>query len=682
MSESSTTLPAPASIPVSTQPTVHAPAEEAGDTPEEMAGPSRLARLLQQRPQWLTKRLVRQFGSWMVSMLVHMVLFLVITTWVVTGAAEQKHVLVPDSFDVVEHNPDDYTVVLDEQTTASTNFAVSSTGAVGSTTGFVGGGAGGGAGGQGALASVSAPTFDAGVAAAGIGKGVGIGIGDVGFATVPRRALGMDVPEGSPGDAQAVVDTYQEAMDRITQEILVMLLKSKVLVVWCFDESESMKDDQKEILQRVERVYQELGLSGGTKGDALLTAVCSFGEKWTLHTKKPTYDPDEIRNAIASIKTDPTGKEMLCQSVGESVSHFRSMAKQGQRQMALILVTDESGDPKTNVSVLEAAISEAKQTRCRIYVLGREAVFGYPYAQMRWVHPITQRTHWLPIDRGPESAGVEQLQTNGFYRRLDAHASGFGPYEQARMARETGGVFFMLPSPEVNLVGRDNRKYALEAIRPYMPDMGPRDGYLRERDASPLRRDVYAIIEKLNPYNPAAAPHIIMRHTFSIKQDEFVKQVRAEQDKAKNYIMYLYDREKELDALQRQRDKETYPRWQANYDLIHAQVIAYKVRMYEYGAYLDDFVKHPKPIKNPLGVNRATNYWGLAWRQKTLTDKLTATDKTRSKELFAKVISLHPGTPWSARAEDELKRGFGVELNEGYDPPNINTGTSIPIPKL
>jgi hypothetical protein len=611
-----------------------------------------------------------------------MMIFLLVAAFVIAGPVSKK-ILIPDSFEVVQHNPDDYTVVLDQQTAVSTELGVSSTGSAGSTTGFVGGGAGGGSGGQGALTSVSAPSFDGGVAAAGSGRGVGIGIGDVGFATVPRKALGMDVPEGSPGDAQAVVDTYQEAMDRIAQELLVMLLKNKVLVVWCFDESESMKDDQKEILERVERIYQELGLSKGAQGDALLTAVCSFGEKWTLHTKKPTYDAAEIRQAISSISTDHTGKEMLCQSVGESISQFRSFATQGQRQMALIVVTDESGDPKTNVNVLESAITVAKQARCRIYVLGREAVFGYPYALMRWQHPVTLYTHWLPIDRGPETAAVEQLQTNGFYRRIDAHASGFGPYEQARMARETGGVFFMLPSPEVNLVGRDNRKYALEAIRPYMPDMGPRDVYLRERDASPLRKDVYAIIEKLNPYNPAAAPHIIMRHTFSIKHDEFTKQVRAEQDKAKNYILYLYDREKELDGLQRYRTNETHPRWQANYDLIHAQVIAYKVRMYEYGMYLEDFIKNPKPIKNPLGANRATNYWGLGWRQKTLTGKTTEADIDRSKTLFAKVIEDHPGTPWSARAQDEVKRGFGVDLHEGYDPPNpTSVGTTIQIPKL
>ena len=49
---------------------------------------------------------------------------------------------------------------------------------------------------------------------------------------------------------------------------------------------------------------------------------------------------------------------------------------------------------------------------------------------------------------------------------FQSHPSGFGPYEQTRMARETDGIFFMLPSPEVNLVGRDNRKYELAASDP------------------------------------------------------------------------------------------------------------------------------------------------------------------------------------------------------------------------
>ena len=41
-----------------------------------------------------------------------------------------------------------------------------------------------------------------------------------------------------------------------------------MLVVWLFDESDSMKDDQKEIRERFHKVYEELGLV--QKSDAKL----------------------------------------------------------------------------------------------------------------------------------------------------------------------------------------------------------------------------------------------------------------------------------------------------------------------------------------------------------------------------------------------------------------------------
>src|SRR5688500_19517435 len=112
--------------------------------------------------------------------------------------------------------------------------------------------------------------------------------------------------------------------------------------------------------------------------------------------------------------------------------------------MALIVVTDERGEHQDNYSNVEADISVAKDTRCPIDVLGREAVFGYPYCYMNWVHQETGLNFWLQINRGPETPDVEQLQTDGFHHRWDAHPSGFGPYEHTRMARETGGVFFLL----------------------------------------------------------------------------------------------------------------------------------------------------------------------------------------------------------------------------------------------
>jgi hypothetical protein len=128
------------------------------------------------------------------------------------------------------------------------------------------------------------------------------------------------------------------------------------------------------------------------------------------------------------------------------------------------------------------------------------------------------------------------------------------------------------------------------------------------------------------------------------------------------------------------RDAEPNPRWRANYDLIIAQIVAYKVRMYEYGVYLQDFINNPKPIKNPGGANRLTTHWDLTTRAKVLTLDKTGAYIEKSKELFARVLKEHPGTPYAARAQWELKRGFGVDLVEDHDEPG--RGKNVVLPKL
>ena len=631
--------------------------------------------------------LLRQVSCWMLSLGFH-TLLLVVTILLIAGPLK-KHLLQAETFEVVQDRFEDLTVVLDEQSAPATEFTTATSPGRGSqTAGFVGGGGDGGGGGGGAIGGVGRPGFDTSVSGSGDGPraSAGRGMGNVGFASVGRKSLSADVPEGSPGDPQAIVDNYDQAFDRITQEIRLMLLKNKVLVVWLFDQSESMQDDQKEIRARIDRVYSELGLVQQAQGDALLTSVASYGAKWQLHTKTPTYDLDQIRAAINDVPVDETGLEMTCDAVCATVTALQSAAIQGRRQLAMILVSDESGDQKTNVEKLEAAIAAAKAARTRIYILGREAVFGYPYAHMRWSHPQAG-THWLPIDRGPETHFVEQLQTEGFQRRQDAHCSGFGPYEHCRMARETGGIFFMLPSLETNLVRGEKRRYELEAMRPYMPDLNARQEYTYERDKSELRATLWKVISDLNPYRPEIARHIDLRHHFSADIPAFINQVNAEQVKAQVYITYLTEAEKALERLKSRRDNEQSPRWRANYDLILAQILTYKVHVYEYGAYLEEFKKNPKkvPLTKPGGVRLAQ--WDVRHRQQTVAGELTRSYIERGREMFNGIIKEHAGTPWAARAEWELKRGFGVELVEHYvGPPGPRTSqpSSMPvkIPKL
>ncbi|HQU46286.1 MAG: hypothetical protein B7Z73_16745, partial [Planctomycetia bacterium 21-64-5] len=414
-------------------------------------------------------------------------------------------------------------------------------------------------------------------------------------------------------------------------------------------------------------------------GDALMGAVTSYGAEFKIHTPKPTANVDDIRAAISEVPNDQSGKEMMCSAVQYSISAFHKYATSGRRQLALILVTDESGEEEDNFQNLEAAVKEARETRCAVYALGREAVFGYPYAHMRWTDPQTKLTFWLRINRGPETPLPEQLQIDGFTRRWDAHPSGFGPYEQVRLARETGGVFFMLPSPEVNLVARDDRKYELERMRPYLPDLSSRFEYLKKRDKSKLRSALWQVIMDLNPYNPKSSKYCTVLVTFPIDPQEFAKAAVENHQTALGMYEYLLQAEKMLDKVKPLRSREQSFRWQASYDLMYAQVITYRIRIQEYAAYLEEFVKHPKEVTNPMGTGHPTTHWDIRTRKPTITGDKTKVDIERATALLKEIVRLHPGTPYAARAEWELHRGFGVELIEArYDPRR----GSVKVPSL
>jgi len=498
---------------------------------------------------------------------------------------------------------------------------------------------------------------------------------------VPSRGTILsEVPHGAPGQARAITDNYQQAMDRLTQEIMWMLSKQQVLVIWCFDQSKSMKDDQKEIRDRVERVYTELGLAEAMVGDALLTVVASYGQNVVIHTKNPTSDLEQIRKAINEVPVDVTGKEMMCQAVGGLIREYRRYASKGHRKMALVLVTDESGELEDNLQNLERMISEAKSARCVVYVLGREAVFGHPYAYLRWVHPETKRPHWLRMNRGPETAFIEQIQTDGFRRRYDAYPSGFGPYGLSRLAHQTSGIYFVLPSVEPNLIRGEKRRYELEAMRGYKPDLRARIEILRDRDRSKLRTVIWQVVNQLNPYNEQTAKIVELRVHFSKDPETFVRQVAEEHKRAQILLANLVAASKRIESVRGLLDEEPSPRWKANYALLRAQLLVYQVRAYEYGACLEEFVKHPRQVPLTKPPNLRLTRWDIGTRAKTLTGELTAAQIERAKVLFAEVIKEHPGTPWAARAKWEQNRGFGVQLTPYYEPPYGES--DIPPPNL
>lgn len=508
-------------------------------------------------------------------------------------------------------------------------------------------------------------------------------LSDVGPANVfktSKTQIMVNVPDGSIGDPLAAVQGINDAMDRITQEILNRLAQRKLLVVWLFDESESMQDDRAEISARVQRVYQELELSATADGDALISSVMSYGAGVSLHTKQPTSDHRKVEAAIAGVPNDPSGKEMMCRAIQAAVAQHQSIAQHSGRQLMCILVTDESGDQATNFSDLEPTIAAARAAHCPVYILGREAVFGYPYAHLRWVDPDTKISFWLRIDRGPETPYPEQLQIDGIHRRYDAHPSGFGPYEQARLARQTGGVFFLLPSPEANLWRRDDRVYDADAMRPYLPDLSARGDYAAERDKFPMRAALWKVITDLNPYLPPRGALVQVRFwDWPIEPAAFVREAEINVKKAKTLEQFFAAAQRELEKVRPLRDRDPSLRWRANFDTTYAQTIAYQARLREYVAYITAFAATPKAIKNIHGPARPTNAWDGAYVARTLVnDPDTKALREHATELYRRTLKDHVGTPWAARAEFELARGFGIDLREDFEDPRRS---SVRVPE-
>src|SRR5690606_34352675 len=156
---------------------------------------------------------------------------------------------------------------------------------------------------------------------------------------------------------------------------------------------------------------------------------------------------------------------------------------------------------------------------------GREAIFGYPYAYVRWRDPESGFTHWLQVDRGPETAFPECLQYDGLQPRWDSASSGFGPYAQVRLAKESGGIFFLLSSHEADLVGRasrDPRRFADLAMKEYEPLLLPRREYEQTRNRSEFRKTIWQVIVAINPHLDSDL--ILRREHFSTDPSEFNQQ--------------------------------------------------------------------------------------------------------------------------------------------------------------
>ena len=142
-------------------------------------------------------------------------------------------------------------------------------------------------------------------------------------------------------------------------------------------------------------------------------------------------------------------------AVQDVIAHYDKLITK-DRRLLIVLATDESGD---DGSYIEEARQLAVNRGVPIYVVGRQSLFGYSDLRIPYTDPVTKDMYWPTIRRGPETADVEVLQWDGLHDRWDEQPSGFAPYELARLAKDTGGIYFLLPTEENQRLRQREKAY-------------------------------------------------------------------------------------------------------------------------------------------------------------------------------------------------------------------------------
>lgn len=493
----------------------------------------------------------------------------------------------------------------------------------------------------------------------------------------PSRPM-FDIPEGLRVDKRLVVPgttgegliQLEAALDRITVEIASHLQERKVLVVWLLDQSGSLEKQRSEVAQRLKRVYSELQAleeqSQFAKRDQpLLTGVVGFGQQTTFPLREPTADFQQILEAFTSLPNDPSGVEYVFTAVGQVMDRWHKYRIDHGRRILLMVITDEAGDD--HGAPLDLAIAKCRKWGAIAYVIGPAAPFGKRRGYVPYRAPEDGRVYPIPVDLGPESVVVENVDLPFWYDgpQYDNLSSGFGPYALSRLVRETGGVYFltnMTTMAGLATVGTYD-PHLMKAFEPNYGYGSPQE-FLADMARYPLRAAVFAAAQHSQSMaqRGAGTPPL----EFRITPGNF-RQVFSEAQKSAAITQYVV--ESTLAKIPPQTEKayasEPSMRWRLAFSLNYGRLLAQRVRAVEYNTALAEL----KTKYTETDVRTRVNHVLLRPDRQVHYAVTLRRHAQIAEEHLQRVLSEAPGTPWAILASRELKDGFGIRVVERFVPP-------------
>ena len=463
------------------------------------------------------------------------------------------------------------------------------------------------------------------------------------------------------GDPIFDVKEIGVALDQLAREILRHLKDHKLTVVWLFDESTSMQDDQRTILEKFDRVSSELKINvepNKKSAGALNHAIVGFGQGIDYVLEKPRDDIDQIGRAIKHLKIDPTGIENTMRAIREVVEHYASLIRK-DRKLLIVLVTDESGDDGADV---EEARQALKKYKVPLYVIGRQSLFGYPFAHHRYDRPGDQG-RLPPVDPPrPRDRRSRALPVGRPVRPLGRAALGLRPL---RAGPPDQGIrrHLLRPAQRGVHAGPPTRAGLLDHPAQGVPPRVRQPPDLR-REAQQLAASSDAARDRHGGQELHLPPRL--PHRAGRAGQGGPRRGGKGQREAERPCWRSRSGSKDLAKV---RDREPEKRWQAHYDLMLAQTVAFQVKAYEYRALMASIVKAPPVPKRQPGPDLMIT-WVVDHSKAPLAPaNETAKKYAEAERLLKQVIARHPKTPWADLAQDTINRGFSVKFNEWHHNP-------------
>jgi hypothetical protein len=472
------------------------------------------------------------------------------------------------------------------------------------------------------------------------------------------------------GDTGVGIAGTGGAVDRLTVEIAASLQQRTTVVCWVFDQSVSLAGQRREIAERLDRVFEELGLAAReSHGHELLNLVFAYGQKVNPVVTQPTQETAPVVSAIDSIPVDESGVEMTFTAIAEAAKKAKQVRiSPSKRNVMIIAFTDEVGDDQQYADQVAAF---CRTQAMRVYVVGVPAPFGMREVRIKFKEfdpKYDNDVQWAAVEQGPESLYPEMVRVRSGREADEPIDSGFGPFSLSKLCAETGGIYFCVHANR-NAAGRvADREVAdmasglryffdSEVMRAYRPD------YQSAAKIDQLlagNRAMKALVEAAR--SSEVAPMVSPLLEFPRRDDGALAQLLGDAQKKAAVL------QPKIDALYgllaaglSDRDKVEEKRWQAGYDLALGRVLALKVRTDAYNIMLAQAkagmkFKDPKNDTWRLEVDNDISAVG------SQTEKLALQART----LLKRVVDEHPGTPWAHYAAAELRQPLGYRWEEAH----------------